>query len=108
MGPSQKITFRETLTPKILTEEEAVHSIEPPCFKFIYHLDYHTKAGIMRVCLGVHVQKLCTQRLGLALRKSTERRCAWGNATRKQGGPRFQEATLDVGMLEPRKWLITT
>jgi phage gp29-like protein len=50
----KKITFRETLTPKILTEEEPVRGIEPPPCKFVHHRcrarsGYDTRAGIMQV-----------------------------------------------------------
>ena len=53
--PPKRITFWETLTPKILTKEEPIRGIEPPPFKFVYHRcrarsRYDTRAGIMRVC----------------------------------------------------------
>lgn len=33
----KKITFCDSLTPKILTEAEPVRGIGPPNFKFVYH-----------------------------------------------------------------------
>jgi phage gp29-like protein len=51
----KKITFWNSLTPRILTEEEPVLGIDPPAFKCVYHRcrarsGYDTRAGIMRVC----------------------------------------------------------
>lgn len=58
----KKITFWNSLTPRILTEEESVRGIDPPPFKFAYHRakarsGYDTRAGIMRVCAWMYLFK---------------------------------------------------
>ena len=55
-----KITFWDSLTRKVPTEEEAIRSIDPPPFKFVYHRcrthsGYDTRAGIMRVCAWMYL-----------------------------------------------------
>jgi len=58
----KKVTFHESLTPRILTELDPVRGIEPPPFKFVYHRcrarsGYDTRAGIMRVCAWMYLFK---------------------------------------------------
>lgn len=58
----KRITFWDSLTPKILTEEEPIHGLDPPPFKFVYHRcrarsGYDTRAGIMRVCAWMYLFK---------------------------------------------------
>lgn len=58
----KKITFHDSLIPKILTVSEPVRGIEPPPFKFVYHRcrarsGYDTRAGIMRVCAWMYLFK---------------------------------------------------
>lgn len=58
----KKITFWNSLTPRILTEENQVEGIDPPPFKFIYHRykarsGYDTRAGILRVCAWMYLFK---------------------------------------------------
>jgi phage gp29-like protein len=58
----KKITFWNSLTPRILTEDNQVEGIDPPPFKFIYHRHkarsgYDTRAGILRVCAWMYMFK---------------------------------------------------
>lgn len=58
----KKITFWDSLTPRLLTDEEPVHGMDPPPFKFVYHRcrvrsGYDTRAGIMRVCAWMYLFK---------------------------------------------------
>ncbi len=58
----KKITFWNSLTPRILTEQDPIQGIEPPSFKFAYHRcrsrsGYDTRAGIMRVCAWMYLFK---------------------------------------------------
>ena len=58
----KKITFWNSLTPRLLTEENQVEGIDPPPFKFIYHRykarsGYDTRAGILRVCAWMYLFK---------------------------------------------------
>lgn len=60
--PPRKITFSESLTPRVLTDDEPVRGIDPPPFKFVYHRykarsGYDTRAGIMRVCSWMYLFK---------------------------------------------------
>ncbi len=60
--PPGKITFSESLTPRVLTDDEPVRGIDPPPFKFVYHRykarsGYDTRAGIMRVCSWMYLFK---------------------------------------------------
>lgn len=58
----KKVTFWNSLTPRVLTEEEPVQGIDPPPFKFVYHRykarsGYDTRAGILRVCAWMYLFK---------------------------------------------------
>lgn len=58
----KKVTFWNSMTPRILTEEEPVRGVDPPPFKCVYHRvkarsGYDTRAGIMRVCAWMYVFK---------------------------------------------------
>jgi phage gp29-like protein len=58
----KKITFHESLTPRVLTEENPVAGEAMLPFKWIYHRykarsGYDTRAGIMRVCAWMYLFK---------------------------------------------------
>jgi phage gp29-like protein len=58
----KKITFWNSMTPRILTEEDQVQGIDPPPFKVVYHRykarsGYDTRAGILRVCGWMYLFK---------------------------------------------------
>lgn len=58
----KKITFWNSLTPMVLTEQDPIRGVEPPPFKFVYHRcrsrsGYDTRAGIMRVCAWMYLFK---------------------------------------------------
>ncbi len=58
----KRITFFESLSPRILTEEDPIRGVDPPPFKFVYHRcrarsGYDTRAGIMRVCAWMYLFK---------------------------------------------------
>ncbi|KQC03141.1 MAG: hypothetical protein APR55_07085 [Methanolinea sp. SDB] len=58
----KKITFWDSLTPRVLTEEEPVRGIDIQPFKWLYHRykarsGYDTRAGIMRVCAWMYLFK---------------------------------------------------
>lgn len=58
----KKITFWNSITPRILTEENLVEGIDPPPFKFLYHRykarsGYDTRAGILRICAWMYLFK---------------------------------------------------
>lgn len=58
----KKITFWDSFTPHVLTEDEPVRGIDPAPWKFVYHRykarsGYDTRAGIMRVCAFMYVFK---------------------------------------------------
>ncbi len=58
----KKITFRDSMTPSILTEEEPFRGVEPPPFKILYHRyrarsGYDTRAGMLRVCAWMYLFK---------------------------------------------------
>ncbi|MHC1727948.1 MAG: DUF935 domain-containing protein [Syntrophobacteraceae bacterium] len=58
----KKITFSESLTPRVLTDQEPIRGVDPPPFKFVYHRcrtrsGYDTRAGIMRVCAWMYLFK---------------------------------------------------
>jgi len=58
----KKITFWNSVHPRIFTEDDPVHGIDPPPFKFIYHRykarsGYDTRAGILRVCAWMYLFK---------------------------------------------------
>lgn len=58
----KKITFWESLTPRVLTLEDQVRGIDPPPFKFVFHRykarsGHDTRAGIMRVCAWMYLFK---------------------------------------------------
>ncbi len=58
----KKITFSESLTPRVITDEAPVCGIDPQPFKFVYHRcrtrsGYDTRAGIMRVCAWMYLFK---------------------------------------------------
>ena len=49
-----KVAFKETLTPKVLTEEEPVRGIDPPPFKFVAsraRSDYVTRGWGSFACI---------------------------------------------------------
>jgi phage gp29-like protein len=59
---SKKITFYNSLTPRVITEEHMMDGIDPPAFKFAYHRykarsGYDTRAGILRVCGWMYLFK---------------------------------------------------
>jgi phage gp29-like protein len=50
----KKVTFWNSMTPRVLTEEKPVEGIDPPPWKFVYHRykarsGHDTRAGILRV-----------------------------------------------------------
>ncbi len=58
----KKITFFETLIPRVLTEAEPVNGEDLRPFKFVYHRykarsGHDTRAGIMRVCAWMYLFK---------------------------------------------------
>ncbi|MCE5336957.1 MAG: DUF935 domain-containing protein, partial [Desulfobacteraceae bacterium] len=60
--PAKRITFTESLAPRIRTEDEPVRGMDPPPFKVVYHRykarsGYDTRAGIMRVCAWMYLFK---------------------------------------------------
>ncbi|WP_319543167.1 DUF935 domain-containing protein [uncultured Pseudodesulfovibrio sp.] len=59
---AKKITFWNSVTPRVLTEENPVHGEDAPPFKLVYHRykarsGYDTRAGIMRVCAWMYLFK---------------------------------------------------
>jgi phage gp29-like protein len=59
---ARKITFWNSMTPRLLTEEEPVMGVDAPPFKLVYHRykarsGYDTRAGIMRVCAWMYLFK---------------------------------------------------
>lgn len=59
---AKKVTFWQSIFPRVLTEEEPVQGVDPPPFKFVYHRyrarsGYDTRAGIMRVCAFMYLLK---------------------------------------------------
>lgn len=58
----KKVTFVDSLTPRVLTEADRARGEDPPPFKFVYHRykarsGYDTRAGIMRVCAWMYLFK---------------------------------------------------
>lgn len=58
----KKVTFWDSLTPKVLTVEEPVRGISPPPFKFVYHRykarsGHDARGGILRVCAWMYLFK---------------------------------------------------
>ncbi len=58
----KKITFRDSIYPRVLTDDEPIRGIDPPPYKFAYHRykarsGYDTRAGIMRVCAWMYLFK---------------------------------------------------
>ncbi|MCE5242493.1 MAG: DUF935 domain-containing protein [Syntrophobacteraceae bacterium] len=58
----KKITFWDSIHPRILTEEEPVRGVDPPGHKIVYHRykarsGHDTRAGIMRVCAWMYLFK---------------------------------------------------
>lgn len=58
----KKVTFWESLTPRVLTEEAPVNGVDLQAFKWVYHRykarsGYDTRAGIMRVCAWMYLFK---------------------------------------------------
>lgn len=58
----QKVTYCESLTPRVLTEAEPSHGEDLQPFKWIYHRHkarsgYDTRAGIMRTCTWMYLFK---------------------------------------------------
>lgn len=59
---AKKITFWNSMTPRVLTEDSPIRGVEPPLFKMVYHRykarsGYDTRAGIMRVCAWMYLFK---------------------------------------------------
>jgi Mu-like prophage protein gp29 len=59
---AKKITFWNSMTPRVLTEDSPIQGVEPPHFKMVYHRykarsGYDTRAGIMRVCAWMYLFK---------------------------------------------------
>lgn len=58
----KKITFWDSTTPRVLTDEDPVRGIDPPGHKIVYHRykarsGYDTRAGILRVCAWMYLFK---------------------------------------------------
>jgi len=58
----KKVTFWDSVSPRILTAEEPVRGIDPPPFKFVYHRykarsGHDTRSGLMRVCAWMYLFK---------------------------------------------------
>ncbi|MEM5789977.1 MAG: DUF935 family protein, partial [Syntrophobacteraceae bacterium] len=58
----KKVTFWDSIHPRILTEEEPIRGVDPAPFKFLYHRykarsGYDTRAGILRVCAWMYLFK---------------------------------------------------
>ncbi|MCE5333196.1 MAG: DUF935 domain-containing protein [Desulfobacteraceae bacterium] len=58
----KKVTFWDSIHPRILTDEDPVRGIDPPPWKFVYHRykarsGYDTRAGILRVCAWMYLFK---------------------------------------------------
>lgn len=58
----KKVTFWNSMIPRILTDDEPVKGVDPPAFKTVYHSykarsGYDTRAGIMRVCAWMYLFK---------------------------------------------------
>ncbi len=58
----KKVTFWDSLTPRVLTDEEPIRGLDLLPFKFVYHRcrvrsGYDTRAGIMRVCAWMYLFK---------------------------------------------------
>ncbi|MGD9505363.1 MAG: DUF935 domain-containing protein [Syntrophobacteraceae bacterium] len=60
--PAKRITFWNSMAPRVLTEEEPIRGVEPPPFKVIYHKcrarsGCDARGGIMRVCAWMYLFK---------------------------------------------------
>lgn len=58
----KKLTFWDSLTPRVLSEEEPMRGVDPQFAKWIYHRHkarsgYDTRAGIMRTCTWMYLFK---------------------------------------------------
>ncbi|MEM5789371.1 MAG: DUF935 domain-containing protein, partial [Syntrophobacteraceae bacterium] len=58
----KKVTFWDSIYPRVLTDEDPVRGIDPPPWKFVYHRykarsGYDTRAGILRVCAWMYLFK---------------------------------------------------
>lgn len=58
----KKVTFWESMTPRVLTEEEPIRGIDPPPWRVIYHRHkarsgYDTRAGVLRTCVWMYLFK---------------------------------------------------
>ena len=58
----KKLTFWNSLTPRVLTVEEPFQGVDPQPFKWIYHRykarsGYDTRAGVMRTCTWMYLFK---------------------------------------------------
>ncbi len=58
----KRLTFWDSLTPRVLTEEEPTHGVDLQPFKWVYHRHkarsgYDTRAGIMRTCTWMYLFK---------------------------------------------------
>ena len=62
MDSPKKVTFWDSIHPRVLTEDEPVRGIDPKPFKWVYfrhkaRSGYDTRAGIMRVCAWMYLFK---------------------------------------------------
>lgn len=60
--PAKKVTFVNSKTPRVLTEDEPSRGVDLAPFKWVYHRykarsGYDTHAGIMRVCAWMYLFK---------------------------------------------------
>jgi len=58
----KKVTFLNSLTPRLLTDAEPVSGVEPPPFKLAFHQSkarsgHDTKNGVIRVCVWMYLLK---------------------------------------------------
>lgn len=58
----KKVSFWNSLTPRVLTDTDPVHGVDPPPWRCIYHRHkarsgYDTRAGIMRTCVWMYLFK---------------------------------------------------
>lgn len=58
----KKVTYWDSLTPRVLSEEEPIRGVDPQFSKWIYHRHkarsgYDTRAGIMRTCTWMYLFK---------------------------------------------------
>lgn len=58
----KKVTFVDSLTPRILADADPARGVEPPAWRCLYHRHkarsgYDTRAGIMRTCAWMYLFK---------------------------------------------------